>query len=170
MAEERKSADGDSRPSVGGELIIPVAGILFTIYYFSTITDAPWTAQVNAFFLGAILILLSTIFIVIKTLAVRRGRARLSFRELIEPVDILGKRLMLLGIAIGYVLIVDYAGFTITTFLLLFSGMTALGLRNLKKNFLIALVLSLSVWLVFVYIFETRLPYGPFENMMRGLI
>lgn len=169
MAKKRTSVDGE-KPSVGGELIIPTAGILFTLYYFSTITDAPWTAQVNAFFVGSILILLSAIFIALKMMELRRGSVRLSFRELIEPVDVLGKRLMLLAIASGYVLIVDYAGFTITTFLLLFTGMTALGLPNIRRNFTVALSLSLGVWFVFVYVFETRLPYGPFENLMKGLI
>ena len=46
------------RKPIGGELIIPVAAVAFTLYYFSTIFDSPWTAQVSAFFVGTILILL----------------------------------------------------------------------------------------------------------------
>ena len=44
--------------AIGGELIIPVAALALTIYYFTTIIDVPWSAQVSAFFVGAILILL----------------------------------------------------------------------------------------------------------------
>ncbi len=40
---------------VGGELVIPVAALIFTIYYFVTIIDVPWTAQVSALFVGTIL-------------------------------------------------------------------------------------------------------------------
>ena len=52
--------DNPSQPkkSIGAELIIPVAALVFTLYYFSTIIDSPWTAQVAAAFIGTILIAL----------------------------------------------------------------------------------------------------------------
>ena len=53
------SPDGPGKKSLGPDLIIPVAAILFTLYYFSTIIDSPWTAQVSAFFVGSILLGLS---------------------------------------------------------------------------------------------------------------
>ena len=49
---------------LGGDLVIPVAALAFTLYYFSTIIDSPWTAQVSAVFIGAILIVLLLIFII----------------------------------------------------------------------------------------------------------
>ena len=156
--------------SVGGEMIIPVAGIVFSLYYFSTILEAPWTAQVNAFFLGSVLIFLSLLLIAIRMRALMRGAVVFSFRELIQPVEILGKRSMLLGIGIVYVLIVDWAGFTISTFLLLLSGMLALGARGVVRLTLIAAAISFGGWLLFIFAFGTRLPYGPFEYLMRGLI
>ena len=36
-----KEAEGSVHTSVGSQLIIPIAAILFTIYYFYTIIDAP---------------------------------------------------------------------------------------------------------------------------------
>ncbi len=158
------------RRSVGGEMIIPVAGILFTLYYFTTIVNAPWTAQVNAFFLGTVLIALSLLLIGLRVRALVRGTVVFSFCELIEPVAILGKRATLLGIGIAYVLIVDWAGFTISTFLLLFAGMLALGARGIGRVGLIAAGLAVAGWALFILAFGTHLPYGPFENLMKGLI
>ena len=50
--------------SIGSELIIPIVAFLFTVYYFFTIIDAPWTAQVAAFIVGALLIIFVIAFIV----------------------------------------------------------------------------------------------------------
>ena len=51
---DQPAANEDGKKSVGGELVIPIAALLFTGYYFYTIIDAPWTAQVSAFFVGSI--------------------------------------------------------------------------------------------------------------------
>ena len=64
-----------SKKSVGGQLIIPAFALLFTLYYFYTIIDAPWTAQVSAFFIGSVLIALVLIFAARALRSVRRAQA-----------------------------------------------------------------------------------------------
>ena len=59
---DNKEADAPEHTSVGSQLIIPIAAVLFTVYYFYTIIDAPWTAQVAAFIVGSILIILVILF------------------------------------------------------------------------------------------------------------
>ena len=61
--------------NVAGELIVPLFGVLFTGYYFTTILDSPWTAQVNAFLVGSVLILVSAIFFVQRLLNVVNSEA-----------------------------------------------------------------------------------------------
>ena len=57
MSDENGQKSGKpEKPAVGAELVLPVAALLFTIYYFTTIINVPWTAQVSAFFVGTILI------------------------------------------------------------------------------------------------------------------
>ena len=46
------SLETEKKWQIGGELIIPIAAVIFTLYYFSTIAHSPWTAQVNAFLVG----------------------------------------------------------------------------------------------------------------------
>ena len=47
----------DPPRQLGGELVIPVLAVVFTLYYFSSIWNSPWTAQVSAFMVGGILLL-----------------------------------------------------------------------------------------------------------------
>lgn len=170
MSDKTTSASG-KKPSVGGEMIIPAAGILFTLYYFSTILDSPWTAQVNAFFVGSILIALSLLLIGLRVRAVMRREAVVSFTELAKPAALVPKRLALLALAIGYIFIIQWAGFTLTTFLFLACAMTVLSSgRRLGLNVLLAAVFALSGWMLFVVAFGTRFPAGPFEALMAQVM
>ncbi len=164
------SKDRQDKPGLGAELIIPVASVLFSLYYFSTITDVPWTAQVSAFFVGSILGVLSLVFIVRSILRVRRGEATFGLGRLLEPVAYVPKRIVLFLLTIGYIFVIQWLGFTITTFLFLSSAMLLLG-EGKKKGliFCLSLVLSFGGYLLFVVAFETRFPEGPFELMVKGL-
>ncbi len=57
--------DNTKQPrQLGGELVIPIIAVGFTLYFFSTIWNSPWTAQVSAFLVGGILLLVCAIFFV----------------------------------------------------------------------------------------------------------
>ena len=159
------------KKSIGGELVIPVAALLFTLYYFSTIIDSPWTAQVSAVFIGTILIVLIVIFTVGVVVRARRGEVDLKIGALIEPYSMLGKRVALFGLTLGFILVIPYAGFTITTFVFMTLGMLVLSDWQ-KKRFIVILcaVLAVAGWALFIYAFETRFPAGPFENFMKGIL
>lgn len=162
---------GSEHKKVGGELILPIAGLIFTLYYFSTIFDSPWEAQVAAFFVGAILITVIVIFLIKTALMLARGHARFDLRPLVTPWRINLKRLVLFGLTLGYVLLIPYLGFTITTFLFLFSAMVLLQQRKrLGLAFGLAAAMSLGGYLLFIVAFETRFPRGPFEELMRGIL
>ena len=40
----------------GDELVLPIMALLFAIYYFYTIKDLSWEAQINGLMIGSILI------------------------------------------------------------------------------------------------------------------
>lgn len=166
------SPDGPGKKSLGPDLIIPVAAILFTLYYFSTIIDSPWTAQVSAFFVGAILLALSTAFLVITGIRVVRGQADLRMGELVAPRSIAMRRLALFVLTLSYIFCIDWLGFTITTFLFIFLGMALLsGWERQNKRLILALsvVLSVGGYLLFVVAFQRRFPEGPFEQLFKAL-
>ena len=156
---------------LGGDLVIPVAALAFTLYYFSTIIDSHWTAQVSAFFIGAILIFLILIFIVKSVVSLRRGEADLGMDSLLNPRSFIVKRLGLLGLTLGYIVLVDYGGFTLTTFAFLTLAMLLLsGGRNKRFILILSGGLALGGYLLFILAFDTRFPDGPFEQLMERIL
>ncbi len=156
---------------LGGDLVIPVAALAFTLYYFSTIIDSPWTAQVSAVFIGAILIFLILIFIVRSVVSLRRGEADLGMDSLLNPRSFILKRLALLGLTLGFVFLVDYGGFTLTTFGFLTLAMLLLsGGRNKRFILILSGGLALGGYLLFILAFDTRFPDGPFEQLMERIL
>jgi hypothetical protein len=155
----------------GGELVIPIAAIAFSIYFFSTILDSPWTAQVSAFLIGGILIALCLGFVVKTALAVGDGSASLGIGNLIRPDDWRSGRIGLLAATVGYVLLIDWGGFTLTTFLFLAAGMAILSRgRRLGRIALISALMALGGWTLFILAFDTRFPRGWFEETMAMVL
>ncbi|MEK9662308.1 MAG: tripartite tricarboxylate transporter TctB family protein [Alphaproteobacteria bacterium] len=168
MSEE--SPQSGAPKAVGGEFVLPAVAVAFTIYYFTTISEVPWIAQVSALLVGSVLILLCAIFAVRTVLSIRRGEARFGFGPLAAPAHYVGKRVALLALTIVYIFVIDWLGFTITSFLFLASAMLLLsGGRQRGRILLIAAALSLGGYLLFIVAFHTRFPAGPFENLMKAL-
>lgn len=165
-------ASGKERTKpIGAELIIPVAALVFTLYYFSTIIDSPWTAQVAAFFVGAILIALIAVFILRTAVMVLRGDANLGMKDIVEPLAFLPIRAGLIGLTILYTIAIQWGGFTLTSFVFM-SVATIMLNRGRAKGLTIAIAAALSIagYLLFIVAFSIRFPKGPFEQLMEALI
>jgi len=170
MSSQPEPKDTD-RKALGGELILPVLALVFTLYYFSTIINSPWTAQVNAFMVGSILIVVIALFLILVGLDVARGKASFGLGKLLHPYDLLPPRLVYIALIIAYLLAIEWgAGFTISTFLFLACSMMLLN-KGRKKAFIIGLSAGLALigYGVFIVAFETRFPVGPFEKLMQGV-
>jgi hypothetical protein len=155
----------------GGELVIPVLAVAFTLYYFSTIWNSPWTAQVGAFLIGGVLLGLCALFIVKMILAMGRGEAAFTFGALASMEDVRTGRIGLLACTVAYCVFIDRLGFTLTTFLFLFASMAILNRgRNLGLSGLVAGVMALGGWALFIWAFDTRFPRGWFEETMRAAL
>ena len=151
-------------------MIVPVGALAFTLYYFSTIIDSPWTAQVSAFFVGAVLILLVLIFLAKSARALLRGQATLAMDGIVAPASLLPKRLILLALTLAYIFVIEWGGFTLTSFVFLFAAMVLLGEgRNKRMALCVSAALSICGYLLFILAFETRFPEGPFERLMRAV-
>lgn len=159
------------RRQLGGELVIPVLAIAFTLYYFSTIWNSPWTAQVSAFAVGGILLLVCAIFIARCAIWLRAGSASLGFGNLLSRDDIATGRVGLLATTLGYSIFIDRLGFTLTTFLFLALSMIILS-KGHRPVFITAIsaVMALGGWAVFIWAFDTRFPRGWFEATMQAVL
>lgn len=166
-------ADDNSRPprQLGGELVIPILGIGFTLYFFSTIWNSPWTAQVSAFLLGGLLIFFCLLFMLRCVLWMRAGEGTLGVGNLFTYEDLRSGRIGLLIVTVLFCVLVDWLGFTLTTFLFMVSSMAILSrFRNLGFITGLSAVIALTGWALFIWAFDTRFPRGWFETTMKAVL
>jgi hypothetical protein len=148
-----------------------VLAVAFTLYFFTTIWNSPWTAQVNAFLIGGILLLVCAIFFVRSIFWLRSGEANLGMNNLFSMDDIRTGRIGLFLTTLGFCIFIDWLGFTLTTFLFLFLSMVILSKGEYWIRALMAsAALSLGGWAVFIWAFQTRFPRGWFEETMRMVL
>lgn len=169
--DQQSTSAKPGKKSIGGDLVIPVAALLFTLYYFSTIIDSPWTAQVSAFFVGTILIFLVIVFLVVTVRSVVRGEADWRFKSLLAPVSYIPKRIALFGLTLGYIIVIEWGGFTLTTFAFLALAMLLLSEgRNKRLILILSGTFAIGGYLLFIVAFERRFPSGPFELLMKQVL
>jgi hypothetical protein len=145
--------------------------IAFTLYYFTTIWNSPWTAQVSAFLVGGVLLLTCGLFVIRCIIWLMRGEGTLGFGNLVNMEDIRTGRIGLFATTIGFCFLIEPLGFTLTTFLFLLVSMTILG--KAQRTVLVVLlsaVISFIGWAVFILAFDTRFPRGAFERFMEAML
>jgi len=160
-----------AKRQLGGELVIPVLAVAFTLYYFTTIWNSPWTAQVSAFLVGGILLFVCAIFLVKTALSLRSGEGSLGFGNLFNSNDIRTGRVWLVAATVAYCVLIQWLGFTLTTFLFLSASMFILA-RARRPLFVVAISAAMAFggWAVFIWAFDTRFPRGWFEDTMRMVL
>ncbi len=166
-----KTDKTEGRRQLGGELVIPAMAIAFTLYYFSTIWNSPWTAQVSAFLVGGILLLVCGIFLLRCVLWLARGEGTLGFSNVVNMDDIRTGRIGLIAATIGFCVFIERLGFTLSTFLFLLISMSILAKgRRLGLILGVSTLISLIGWAVFILAFDTRFPRGWFETTMKAVL
>jgi len=162
MQKKEKKAKGD-------ELVFPLMALAFAIYYLSTIMGLSWEAQINGVLIGSVLIFLIAIFLVKTALELWRGEINLKFEKFVfkEGIQLTRIWFMLLGVA--YVIVIPWAGFTLTTFGFLLASMLLLGVRSPIKLLAVSVALSASGYFFFIHLLDTRLPPGPIERLIGWL-
>ncbi len=166
-----KTDKTEGRRQLGGELVIPAMAIAFTLYYFSTIWNSPWTAQVSAFLVGGILLLVCGIFLLRCVLWFVRGEGTLGFSNVVNMDDIRTGRIGLIAATIGFCVFIERLGFTLSTFLFLLVGMTVLAKgRRFGLIVMLSALIALVGWAVFILAFDTRFPRGWFETTMKAVL
>lgn len=160
---ERKTA------SVGGELIIPVGGLLFAVYYLYSIRSLPWEAQINGFFISIVLLILAALFLVRTFGRLARGEVDLGFGPVVGKIVLFRKRIGLIVLTILFVNVLPVIGFTATVFLFLVAGMLLLGVRSPIRLFTISFCLSLGGYLLFVVALNSTLPRGAVERLLGAI-
>ena len=152
------------------DLIIPALAVAFTIYYLTTITEVPWSAQASAVTVSALLLLAVLAFAIRTIVRISGGQERLALEVAQLEWRVTVRRLLLLLLTVGYVFMIDVAGFTITTLVFVFIGVILLSsIARWRSALAVALACSILGYVVFIHFFQTRFPRGPVEELLRGL-
>ena len=163
---EAHANENAQKQAVGATLIIPVAALLFAVYYVVSIWELPWEAQLNGFFLSAVLTILVAAFLFKTIKALCRGKADLGFDSVVDSPQLLRLRLGLIIFTIGFVFIISWIGFTATTFLFLVLTMRYLGVRSWKRLITVSGIISGAGYLLFIVGFKATFPRGIVENVL----
>jgi len=162
IPKKEKKAKGD-------DLVFPLMALAFAIYYLYTIVDLSWEAKINGVLVGSILIILIAVFLFKTALDRWRGKISLKLKTFVFTSGSQMTRVWFLLLAVAYVIVIPWAGFTLTTFGYLAAAMLLLGVRSPVRLFTISLALSVSGYLFFITLLETRLPLGPVERLIEWL-
>lgn len=150
---------------LGADLVIPALALGFAAYFFVSIVDLAWEAKANGLVIGGILVALIAIQLVRTGIAVAKGRADLGFNALWEPREALGKRVGMVFITIVFVATLKWLGVTLGLLLALFAALWIMGARG-KLLAIVPLVVAAAVYLLFVYLLRSDIPYGPIERLL----
>lgn len=150
--------------SRGADLVIPALALGFAIYFFVSIADLAWEAKANGLVIGGVLVLLIAIQLVRIGLEVGRGSSELSFAELWEPRDALGKRLGMVAITVLFIATLHWSGLTLGLLVAMAAALWIMGARG-KVLFLLPLGVALAAYLLFVVLLRSDIPHGPFERL-----
>ncbi len=152
------------------DLIIPSLALIFTLYYLTTITEAPWIAQASAIVVGSLLILLIFIFFIKTFFMVRKEKEIISFSNLTIDKPTSFKRLTLLVLTLCFTMFLELLGFTLSAIIFLFFSIILLSsIKNWKNALMISVSCSLIGYFIFIYIFNTQFPRGAFENFVERI-
>jgi hypothetical protein len=168
MPKIQKNSD---KQNIAGECIIPILGVLFTVYYVYSIFDAPWTAQVNAVLVGTTLILVSAIFFIKKFSLLVRGSAEFTIPVKRFLPSIQTPQTAFIVTSFLYLILIDFLGFTLTTTLFFWTSMLILGHgKRPYHKAILSVIMALIGYAVFIVMFETRLPIGILEHVLGKVI
>ena len=152
------------------DLIIPCLAFIFTLYYLSTITEAPWIAQASAILVGSLLILLILIFFTKTFLMIRKEKGIISFSNLNIDKPTSLKRIILLILTLCFTFCLELLGFTLSAIIFLFFSIILLSsIKNWKNALMISVSCSLIGYFIFIYVFNTQFPRGAFENFIERI-
>lgn len=162
IPEEEKKPKGD-------ELVFPLMALAFAVYYLYTIMGLSWEAQINGVLFGSVLIFLIAVFLLKTFIDRQRGKISFKFKTFVFKSSSQMTRVWFLLLAIAYVVVIPWTGFTLTTFGFLVAAMLLLGVRSPVRLFAISLAMSVSGYLFFITLLKTRLPAGPVERLIDWL-
>jgi hypothetical protein len=161
----------DKRPGVIPELIIPVAAILFALYYLSTVWALPFQAKVVGIYVSAAIGILSLILFVRFAGQIASRQKSLSFRGFFsEPVNEI-RRWGVMGATALFIALMPFTGFVVTMFFYVLTIVLLVGGREkLRAAFIIAFSITAIAFAIFILAVNVRFPLSAVDELLKALV
>jgi hypothetical protein len=166
---DRRTEPRDERSALGADLIIPALAAAFTIYFLVTTAEFVWEAKANGVVIGTTLLVLVAAQVVRTVVHVARRHGHLGFGELAEISPEQGRRLALIAVLCAFVATIDLLGTSLGLFVTMIASMWILGARSARRLLTVALITTVTVYLLFFAFLEARLPEGVVENAINAI-
>jgi hypothetical protein len=168
MADETGAGDTE-RPAIGGELLLPALGVGMAVYFLIDVADLAWEARANATVIAYVLLALIAIQLVRVAIKIGNGEVTLKIGPLIEPRLLLPDRLLILAFTGVFIILLPWLGLTLGLFLLVSALMRLLHAGSWTKIAITAAIVSISAYLLFIALLNSRMPHGPVEKLLAYL-
>ncbi|MYZ49717.1 hypothetical protein [Propylenella binzhouense] len=157
------------KKAIGADLIIPLAGAAYAVYYVWSVRDFPIEAQMSGMILAGMLLFLVLLYLVRIGVGLAAGRYGMGLGDFLGPKETRVSRGLFFVLVLASVYAIGHFGFTLTTFGFLALSFVVLGIRPVGRAILVAAIAALVGWLFFVVLLGTRFPMGPFEQLMQAV-
>jgi hypothetical protein len=158
------------RAPLGADLVIPGLALAFAAYFLVSIADLAWEAKANGVMIGVILLALVAAQLARIGLQVARREASLRAEVLLQPRDLLLRRVGLVAVTIAFIATLHWLGVTLGLLLAMLAALWVSGVRNRKALVWIPLTVAASVYLLFIALLQSELPHGPIEALLAKLL
>jgi hypothetical protein len=161
---------GTGAEPIGADFIIPLLGSGLTIYYLGTTIELVWEARATATFIGGILLTMSVVqfFRLFRQLAA--GTGSLSLGGLTDNTLHNRQRLALILLVALFIGTIEWVGTTLGLALLLVGCMLVLGVYRVRTLLAVSIITSAVVYVLLIYLLESRLPAGPVEHWIARML
>jgi hypothetical protein len=160
----------NERRAAGADLVIPGLALAFAVYFLFSIAGLAWEAKANGMLIGVILLALVAVQVGRITLGVVRGEASLRADPLLEPREVLWRRIGLVAVTVIFIATLAWLGVTLGLLLAMFAALWVSGVRSRKALLWIPLAVAASVYLLFIALLQSDLPHGPVEALLAKLL
>jgi hypothetical protein len=174
-AEERVKHGADAHDEavagpLGADFIIPVLALALIVYYSATTIGLTWEAKVTGVVIGAVLAPLCIVHMVRMVLAISRGQGTPGLGDLISNTLFNRQRLGLVLLITTFIATIEWIGTTLGLFLLLVGCMLLMGVRSVRALIGVALATTAVVYVVLIFLLNSRLPQGVVEKLIRSVV
>jgi hypothetical protein len=156
--------------ALGADLIIPGTASALAVYYLVSTADLAWEARATGTTIAMILLALSALLLFRSFGLAIAGRIRLGFGDLFEASSFNAQRVALIVLAALFVAAIHWAGTTLGIFVLLILMMLVTGVRSPRQIVLIATASAMTVYLLFIYLLNSRMPRGYLEGLLGQIL